>query len=93
MRAFTWEDAGWVEGDTALLGLLFFVVGVGSFLIRPYSPEGWAALVLCVVLGGRGPTMGLYSETSAELAPIYNALLTGAMAWLGLHVGQPRSAD
>ena len=86
VRAFTWEDAGWVDGDTALLGLLFFVVGVGSFLIRPYSPEGWAALVLCVALGGRGPTMGLCCETSAELVPIYNALLGGALAWVGLHV-------
>ena len=86
VRAFTWEDAGWADGDTALLGLLFFVVGVGSFLIRPYSPEGWAALVLCVVLGGTGPTMGLCRYTSTELPPIYDALLAAATVWIGLHV-------
>src|SRR5690606_20032558 len=52
VRNWEWHDAIFSEGATFALGLLFFVVGTTTFVLRPYTPGSWALLALCSMVGG-----------------------------------------
>lgn len=83
-----WEAIAFTQGATDLLALLFMVLGLTTFVLRPYEPESWALLVVSSVAGGllttqllpgvedRAP-LYLYSATVfglADAAPIHVAL-------------------
>jgi len=64
VRSYTWMDVLYSEGVNTVLGILFFLVGVIAFVLRPYTPGGWALLTMCAETGslltnfymGRGAT-------------------------------------
>ena len=44
---FTWKDVGCASGAPLLLGLVFVLVGVVSFVARPWQHASWALLMMC----------------------------------------------
>ena len=45
------RDFVFTEGGTDVIGLLFIVVGVASFMLRPYAYSSWALLSLACLAG------------------------------------------
>lgn len=50
--AQSWRDVMCASGTPFALGALFMLVGLVSFLLRPYEHASWALLVLCTTLAG-----------------------------------------
>jgi class 3 adenylate cyclase len=46
VQPWTVHDYIFTEGATNIIGLLFLIVGVASFALRPYEPASWALLAL-----------------------------------------------
>ena len=52
VQRLTWTDVLALDGPTIALGVLFVVVGLTSFLLRPYTASSWALLALgCAIAG------------------------------------------
>jgi class 3 adenylate cyclase len=85
VRTWTWDDALYTEGVTAALGLLFVVVGVTSFLIRPFTPQGWGSLVFCVAIGELATVMTLPIYAEDVLKPLYYRSAVGIIVFVPLH--------
>ena len=51
VRPLEWRDVLFAEGPNIGLGVLFVVVGVASFLLRPYTASSWALLAFCCAIG------------------------------------------
>lgn len=49
VRNWTWQDFVFAEGAAFLIAVLFFAVGVGTFVLRPFETASWALLALCTV--------------------------------------------
>ncbi len=77
VRAWQWHDAIFSEGATFALGLLFFVVGTTTFVLRPYTPTSWALLALCSMVGGVLSMMLIPAVTEHDLALFYFLALVG----------------
>ncbi len=52
VRPWRIEDAVYTEGASVGIGLFFFVVGVTTFLLRPYESPSWAVLFFSAIAGG-----------------------------------------
>ncbi len=52
VRRLRAEDVLYSDGATIALGLLFFGVGLWTFVLRPWEASSWALLSLCTVFGG-----------------------------------------
>jgi hypothetical protein len=51
VQPLQWADVLFSEGTTIGLGVLFFIVGVTGFVVRPYAATSWALLAMCTVFG------------------------------------------
>ena len=51
VRPWAWRDVVFTEGATDVIALLFFIVGVGTFVLRPWESSSWALLILCTIAG------------------------------------------
>lgn len=80
-------DVIYAEGGVLALGFLFFLVGVVTFQLRPWAPESWALLALCVVSGGF--LSMILSGVGPAQAPyaIYYRTMLGLLAAVPLHAG------
>ena len=52
VRAWQWNDALFTEGATVIIGFLYFVVGVTTFVLRPFEVATWALLTICSFSAG-----------------------------------------
>ncbi len=87
VRAWEWKDVLYEEGATAAMGLIFFVVGVTSFLLRPYQTGSWALLSLCTVTGGLLTTLFVPMVRMDLLVPLYFLTLAGVICYMPFHAG------
>lgn len=85
VRAWRWHDAVFSEGATMALGLLFFIVGTTTFVLRPYTTSSWALLALCSMVGGVLSTLLMPSVDAPDLGIIYFFLLVGFTTVAPLH--------
>jgi len=85
VRDWEWHDAMFSEGVTFTLGLLFFVVGTTTFVLRPYTPSSWALLALCSMVGGVLSTLLIAAVTHYEIALFYFLSLVGFVSAAPLH--------
>ena len=76
VRERRFGDLVYAEGATLTLGVLFFVVGLTTFALRPWETSSWALLSLCVACGGSLWT--LFPEMSgATVAEGYRRSMIG----------------
>lgn len=85
VRHWTWHDAIFSEGATFVLGLLFFAVGVITFVLRPYTQRSWALLTVCSLTGGILSTQMISSVSSNPVGLIYFLSLVGFANAVPLH--------
>jgi len=85
VRLWDWEDALFAEGTTFGLGILFFVVGVVTFLLRPYAPSSWALLAVCCFVGAELSVLLLQLPPDDIWQALYFRLMVGCGAVAPLH--------
>lgn len=83
VRPWTWHDIIFTEGATDGLGLLFFAVGIATFVLRPFDAASWALLVLSSVAGGLFVT--LFTDHEGSLVGLYFMQLVGVICYVPLH--------
>jgi len=87
VQRLTWTDVLALDGPTMALGVLFVVVGLTSFLLRPYVASSWALLALgcgiASILQGRS----LYIAQSTVLTTVYFRLTVGFVSCVAVHGG------
>ncbi|MCK6554293.1 GAF domain-containing protein [Candidatus Binatia bacterium] len=86
VRLWTWEDALFAEGTTFGLGALFFVVGIVTFLLRPYVASSWALLAVCCFVGGELSVLLLHLPKEDVWQALYFRLMVGCSAVAPFHV-------
>jgi class 3 adenylate cyclase len=86
VRPWEWEDVLFAEGTTIGLAALFVVVGVTSFLLRPFAASSWALLTLCTAAGGLLTTRFLPDPMTATQA-LYFRTMVGVVAVVPFHAG------
>jgi len=77
VRPWTWHDAVFAEGGTFVIGLLFFIVGSVTFVLRPYTDSSWALFAICTIVGGVMSTMMVLSVSDRTLPALYFLGLVG----------------
>lgn len=89
VRPWTWPDAVFAEGASVLIGVLFFVVGVGTFVLRPFDKATWALLALCSVASGLlvVSLIPLHPEQRLSPLPIYFFTLLAVLPAVIIHAG------
>jgi class 3 adenylate cyclase len=87
VRPWRWGDAVFTEGATALIGLLFFVVGATAFFLRPYETASWALLILCSLSSGILTTLLIPIGHRETLATLYFMTVAGFIAYVPFHTG------
>jgi len=85
VRPWEWRDAVFAEGATSVLGLLFFLVGTVTFVLRPYTQSSWALLAICTMAGGVLSTMLIPAVTVDELSILYFLALVGFVNVAPIH--------
>ena len=85
VRLWQWHDAIFSEGAILVIGLLFFVVGTTTFILRPYTSQSWALLLLCIAAGGALSTLLIPSIKDHPLATVYFTVLVGLVNVTPLH--------
>src|SRR5262249_30632362 len=70
VKPWSWHDFLFTMGASDIIGLLFAVVGIASFVLRPYEAASWALLSMACVSGGALLTVFL----PIDRAHIWNAL-------------------
>lgn len=87
VRPWSWRDAVFTEGATALIGLLFFIVGVTAFLLRPYEMPTWATLTLCSLSSGLLTTLLIPIDTDKVVETLYFMTVAGFITYVPFHAG------
>lgn len=87
VRPWRWGDAVFTEGATAIIGLLFFVVGVTAFFLRPYEITSWAQLVLCSLASGVLTTLLIPIGSRQPFDTLYFMTLAGYVSYVPYHTG------
>jgi hypothetical protein len=70
-RPWTAHDFLFTQGATDVIGLLFLIIGVSSFALRPYEAPSWALLALSCFSSGALVTMYLPIDASHPLTALY----------------------
>jgi class 3 adenylate cyclase len=70
VRPWTWQDFIFAEGAALLIALLFFAVGTGTFLLRPFETASWALLSLCTVAAALLIVAQIPLEPTTPLSPL-----------------------
>jgi class 3 adenylate cyclase len=87
VREWRWADAFFAEGATILLGFLFFAVGIGTFVLRPYTQSSWAVVTLCTLTAGMLTTFLLPEIGTAPVMTLYFLSTVGLINFAPLHAG------
>lgn len=83
---WSWAGVAFTEGGTDLLALLFMVLGITTFALRPYEPESWALLVVSSVAGGLLTTQLLPGLEENAALYLYAATVFGLSDAAPIHV-------
>ncbi len=86
VERWTWSGVAFTEGGTDLIALLFLVLGLTTFLLRPYEPESWALLVVSSVAGGLLTTQLLPGLEEKASLYLYAATVFGLSDVAPVHV-------
>ena len=87
VQPLTWTDVLALDGPTLALGMLFVVVGLTSFLLRPYTASSWALLALGCAIGSVLQGQALYIAERTVLTTVYFRLTVGFASCVALHGG------
>lgn len=87
VRPWSWTDAISTEGATSVIGLLFFVVGVTAFVLRPYEIASWALLTLCSLASGLLTTLLIPLGPDETFETVYFLSLAGFVSYVPFHTG------
>lgn len=87
VQIWRWEDAVFTEGATALIGLMLFLVGAGTFLLRPFEATSWALLSFASIAGSMlmVSLVPLSSDQRIDFAAVYFFAILAAMPAVTLH--------
>ncbi|MDG2308618.1 MAG: adenylate/guanylate cyclase domain-containing protein [Candidatus Binatia bacterium] len=83
---WSWRGVAFTEGGTDLIALLFMVLGLTTFALRPYEPESWALLVVSSVAGGLLTTQLIPGLEDDALQYLYAATVLGIADAAPIHV-------
>lgn len=83
---WTWAGVAFTEGGTSLIALLFMILGVSTFALRPYEPDSWALLVVSSVAGGLLMTQLLPGLEQNAARYLYAATVFGLSDAAPIHV-------
>lgn len=87
VKPWTWHDLIFTESATMVLSVLFFVVGLIAFVLRPYTPGAWAMLVFCVLSGGAIANLLLRPEEELTLQAAYMMCVLPLLRYAPFHLG------
>ncbi len=87
VQRLTWTDVLALDGPTLALGMLFVVVGLTSFLLRPYTASSWALLALVCAIASVLQGQALYLARNTVLTTVYFRLTVGFAACVAFHGG------
>jgi class 3 adenylate cyclase len=87
VRALRWPDVFYAEGSTTGLGALFVIVGVVSFLLRPFTASSWALLALCCAIGGVLTSQFVGAGADTFLHVLYFRAMVGFICCVPFHAG------
>jgi class 3 adenylate cyclase len=85
VRDLRFADVVYAEGGAIALGALFFMVGVVTFSLRPWSVESWALLALCTVAGGFLTMLLAGVGPAKPVYAIYFRTMIGFLAAVPIH--------
>ncbi len=77
VREWRAADAWYTQGAIDLLGVLFAVLGVATFLVRPWRPASWAALAFSTLSGGLLTMLYVPSDPAHPLRALYFSSVLG----------------
>ena len=83
---WTWWGVAFTQGGTDLLGLLFMVLGLSTFVLRPYEPESWALLVVSSIAGSLLTTQLIPNQEEHAVLYLYSATVFGLADATPIHV-------
>ncbi|MGH7788939.1 MAG: adenylate/guanylate cyclase domain-containing protein [Candidatus Binatia bacterium] len=83
VTAWTTHDFLFTQGGSDVIGLLWIIVGVAAFALRPYEIGSWAQLSLASFAGGALLTTFIPYEH--RLAAIYFLIVVGFLPFVPLH--------
>jgi class 3 adenylate cyclase len=85
VRAWTWDDVLFAEGATLAVGALFAIVGIGTFMLRPYRDTSWALLILCCASGGLVSNLFIQIGPQDIVKAAYFRLMVGFVCFATFH--------
>jgi class 3 adenylate cyclase len=86
VQPWTWHHFIFTSGATDAIGILFVIVGVASFALRPYEPASWALLSTGCIAGGTLLTTFLPLDHGHLVTAIYFLIVVGFTPILPLHI-------
>jgi class 3 adenylate cyclase len=85
VQRWTWHDFIFTEGASDAIGLLFAIVGIASFVLRPYAAASWALLSMSCVSGGALLTLFLPFDRAHPVNALYFLSVVGFVPYAPLH--------
>ena len=85
VRPWSWHDFLFTMGATDIIGLLFVVVGIASFALRPYEMASWALLSMASFSGGAMLTLFLPLDRAHVWNALYFLTVVGFVPYAPLH--------
>ncbi len=83
---WTWSGVAFTQGGADLLGLLFMVLGITTFVLRPYEPDSWALLVVSSIAGGLLTTQLIPNQDEDAVLYLYSATVYGLADATPIHI-------
>ena len=87
VRPLEWRDVLFAEGSNIGLGVLFVLVGVASFLLRPYTAGSWALLAFCSAIGSVLISRFVDVGPSDAVRVVYYRLMVAFVSCVPFHAG------
>jgi class 3 adenylate cyclase len=82
---WSWHDFIFTQGASDAIGLLFAVVGIASFVLRPYETASWALLSMSCLSGGALLTLFLPFDHAHPWNALYFLSVVGFVPYAPLH--------
>lgn len=87
VEPWTWHQVVFTRGATDAIGLLFAVVGIASFVLRPYQAASWALLAMGCISGGTLLTTFIPLDRASWLNTLYFLVVVSFIPSVALHAG------
>lgn len=86
VRPWTAADFLFTQGATDVIGLIYLIVGVATFILRPYEVGSWALLAISTFASGALLTMFLPLDNAHPYPTVYFLVLVGVVPAVMLHL-------